>query len=203
MIFTGYGSTFGKVDAYGDTIAPGAFRDAVSKARFRDQYPAMLLQHGGMLSTAVDMTPIGIWMSLVEDDKGLLLRGKLADTAIGRDLWSLMTMTPRPAIQGLSIGFRIIDSDKRNLPVGAVRRITNADLGEVSIVTFPADSFAQINGTGVSESVAPSKAAAAADRIVSLVERMRQHDSFNSSESPKDGSSDVAELIAIFRRHAK
>jgi phage head maturation protease len=40
-----------------------------------------------------------------EDSKGLVVEGKLAPTPRGQELYALMKMQPRPAINGLSIGY--------------------------------------------------------------------------------------------------
>jgi hypothetical protein len=72
-IFSGYGSTFGNVDSYGDTIAPGAFKKTIADAKNGNApWPAMLSQHGGN-----DPTPVGIWSHMSEDEHGLKLKGKL------------------------------------------------------------------------------------------------------------------------------
>jgi uncharacterized protein len=58
-IITGYGSVFGNIDSYGDIVAKGAFKKTIADANSGVvQWPAMLLQHGGM--TAEDATPIGV-----------------------------------------------------------------------------------------------------------------------------------------------
>ena len=104
MSFEGYGAVFGNVDAYGDVIEPGAFANYLAGVKNgANQWPAMLLQHGGYGMTAEDMTPIGVWTQLAEDGKGLLVAGKLANTPRGQEIYALMKMEPRPAIDGLSI----------------------------------------------------------------------------------------------------
>jgi HK97 family phage prohead protease len=106
MSFTGYGSVFGNVDAYGDVIEPGAFAAYLADAQSGKQaWPAMLLQHGGWGVTAEDLMPAGVWTDLSEDGKGLKSAGTLADIQKSRDAYTLMKMQPRPAIDGLSIGY--------------------------------------------------------------------------------------------------
>ena len=80
-----------------------------------------------------------------EDDKGLKMTGRLANTTRGREALALLKMTPRPALSGLSIGYRVRDSEMHKS--GQARRtIKAADLIEVSLVTFPANSKAVITG---------------------------------------------------------
>lgn len=146
MSFEGYGAVFGNVDAYGDVIAPGAFAAYLSDVQEGKQnWPAMLLQHGGYGMTAEDMTPIGIWSSLSEDGKGLKVAGKLADTPRGREIHSLMKMTPRAAIDGLSIGYIAKAFEPRSKPEDPRRKLTRIDLVEISPVTFPANGKARID----------------------------------------------------------
>jgi HK97 family phage prohead protease len=100
MTFTGYGAVFGNLDSYGDMIQKGAFAKSLAEAKTNGNYPAMLLQHGGWGMSADDMMPAGLWTDLEEDDHGLKLTGKMAETQRGKDAYTLMKMTPRPAITG-------------------------------------------------------------------------------------------------------
>jgi len=138
MTFSGYGAVFGTVDAYGDVIAPGAFADSLAKAQETGRYPAMLAQHDAWEN------PVGVWTTLAEDGTGLKVEGKLADTPKGRELYALMKMTPRPAIDGLSIGFRPVEWSMREKPEDPRRTLKKIDLVEVSIVTMPANERARV-----------------------------------------------------------
>ncbi|RVT99091.1 HK97 family phage prohead protease [Rhodovarius crocodyli] len=142
MTFSGYGAVFGNIDSYGDVIEPGAFGATLAEAKASGDWPAMLLQHGGL--TAEDNTPIGIWTDLAEDGIGLKVTGKLADTPRGREIYTLLKMEPRPAIKGMSIGYRAAAYEQRTKPEDPRRRLTKLDLFEVSIVTFPANRKANI-----------------------------------------------------------
>jgi len=146
MTFTGYGAVFGNVDSYGDVIAPGAFADTLASTRKTGQWPAMLSQHGGWGVTADDMMPIGIWTDLAEDGHGLKVAGKLADTPRGRDAYALLKMEPRPAIDGLSIGYVAKAFEARTKPEEPRRKLTKIDLFEISLVTFPANPKARLTG---------------------------------------------------------
>lgn len=145
MTFSGYGAAFNNVDSYGDVIAPGAFAKFLSDVNEKKQpWPAMLSQHGGWGATADDMTPVGIWTHLAEDGAGLQVKGQLADTPRGRELYTLMKMSPRPAIDGLSIGYIAKASTPRSKPEDPRRTITQIDLMEISPVTFPANRNARL-----------------------------------------------------------
>ncbi len=122
--FSGYASLFDVVDLCGDAVAKGAF--AASLARRGRAGIRMLYQHD-------PAQPLGRWLEIREDSRGLHVRGMLAPgVARAREVLQLMRAG---ALDGLSIGFRTLrsrrDADTR------IRRILEADLWEISIVTFP------------------------------------------------------------------
>ena len=145
MEFSGYGAVFGNVDAYGDVILPGAFADTLAGAQKSGIWPAMLSQHGGLGMSAQDMTPVGVWKSLAEDGIGLKSEGVLAPTDRGRELRALMKMAPRPAIDGLSIGYIPKEFTLRSKPEEPRRTLKKVDLVEISLVTFPANGKARVS----------------------------------------------------------
>jgi len=145
MEFSGYGAVFNNVDGYSDVIAPGAFTKYLEKVtEGKDQWPLMLSQHGGWGVTAQDLTPIGVWTSLAEDEKGLHVTGTLANTPRGQEHYTLIKMLPRPAISGLSIGFHAIETVNGKKGDPFARMIKQIDLVEVSLVSRPANDKAQI-----------------------------------------------------------
>lgn len=152
MTFSGYGAVFGNIDSYGDVIAKGAFRETLGHARKSGHWPAMLSQHGGGFIQQ-DTTPIGIWTEMREDDTGLYVEGKLADTERGREAYSLLKMKPRPAYSGLSIGFLPKKWSVRTRPEEPRRTLEAVDLLEVSLVTFPANPKARVTGVKSGEDI--------------------------------------------------
>ena len=141
-IITGYGSVFGNVDSYGDVVAKGAFKKTIEESKSgAKSWPAFLLQHGD--STAEGKMPVGIWLDMSEDDRGLKLTGRIAATKRGRDTYELLKTKPRPALNGLSIGYRAKEFDLHKS--GPAKRTLKAiDLVEVSLVTFPANTKATV-----------------------------------------------------------
>ncbi len=131
----GYGSVFGVRDSYDDVIAAGAFAQSLKDHKAAGTLPAMLWQHNSS-------QPIGIWTHMVEDEKGLRMQGRLAlDTVLGKEAHALLKMG---ALNGLSIGFLskqwAYDRDTE------VRTLTEIELWEVSLVTFPANGKARVTG---------------------------------------------------------
>lgn len=129
----GYGSVFGVKDSYDDVIASGAFMKSLSEHKAAGTMPAMLWQHH-------PSEPIGVWSEMVEDSKGLKIKGRLAlDTVRGKEAHALLKMG---ALNGLSIGFvsKAWAYDKET----DIRTLTEVDLWEVSLVTFPANGKSRI-----------------------------------------------------------
>lgn len=145
MEFSGYGAVFGNVDSYGDIIEKGAFSAYLSDVQSGKQnWPAMLMQHGGWGGSADDFTPVGVYTELSEDDFGLKSAGTLAATPRGTEAYTLMKMQPRPAISGLSIGYYVREFAYGGKTDNYERLIKQIDLVEISIVTFPANDKARI-----------------------------------------------------------
>ena len=120
----GYASLFGEIDQARDMVMRGAFT-ATLRQRNVHRIP-MLFQHD-------PSEPVGIWLELREDHRGLFARGRLIpEVARGRELLSLLKAG---AIDGLSIGFRTVQG--RIDPRTRVRALHAVDLWEISIVTFP------------------------------------------------------------------
>jgi HK97 family phage prohead protease len=120
----GYASLFGEIDQARDMVMRGAFADTLRQRGVR-RIP-MLFQHD-------PAEPVGVWLELREDHRGLYARGRLIpDVTRGRELLSLLRAG---AIDGLSIGFRTVQG--RIDPRTRVRRLHAVDLWEISIVTFP------------------------------------------------------------------
>ncbi len=120
----GYASLFGAIDQARDMVMPGAFAQTLKQRGIR-KVP-MLFQHD-------PAEPVGIWLELKEDFRGLYARGRLIpDVARGRELLALLR---DGAIDGLSIGYRSVRA--RSDPRTRVRALHQVDLWEISIVTFP------------------------------------------------------------------
>lgn len=142
---SGYGSVFGNVDSHRDVVAKGAFKDTLYEAKSgTGSWPAMLLQHGIGDDVASKM-PIGVWTSMDEDDTGLLMEGKLAlKTQRGAEAYELLKMKPRPALSGLSIGYRTKKFTMGTKNDKARRTLNAVDLVEVSLVTSPSNEKATV-----------------------------------------------------------
>ncbi len=133
-VFSGYASVFGELDQQNEIVAAGAFARTLAKWSRQNRTPALLWMH--------DPTqPIGIWQSVREDGNGLLVEGRLAlRTQKGAEAYELLKLG---ALTGLSIGYRVVKSQ-----VDAKRKarvLTDVDLFEISLVTFPANEAARVS----------------------------------------------------------
>lgn len=120
-VFEGYASVFGVVDQGMDVVERGAFRKSLGSRKVK-----MLWQH--------DMSqPIGVWDEIYEDERGLFVRGRLLkEVAKGREAMALLRAG---AIDSMSIGYRTMEAVPEG--DGRVRKLTEVDLFEISLVTFP------------------------------------------------------------------
>ena len=133
-IFKGYGSTFGgKPDAYGDVVMPGAFSKSLEAGGHNGTGVAMLWHHDSR-------EPIGNWLELAEDKKGLKVVGQLIrEVPTGDKAYHLLK---RKALNFMSIGYDSIvkEYDDRK----KIRYLKEVDLWEISLVTFPANLRARV-----------------------------------------------------------
>lgn len=130
--FEGYGSVFGVLDSYADIVAKGAFKRTLKEHRQKGRAPALLWQHD-------PSKPIGVYDEMREDETGLFVKGHLSDTQLGREAYALLK---DGALSGLSIGFRTLKSKIDD--ESGIRTLTELELWEVSLVTFPANDAARV-----------------------------------------------------------
>lgn len=122
----GYASVFGIIDRGGDIVMSGAFKASLADLKRRKATVPMLWNHD-------PHTPIGVWPEIVEDEKGLKVRGDLIlDVPQASAVRALMRAG---AVKGLSIGYRTQDYEI-DRTTGA-RRLKKVELWEISCVTFP------------------------------------------------------------------
>lgn len=128
-IFSGYASVFGNVDSGGDVMEPGAFTKTIAEGVGRVK---ILSGHNEAL------LPIGKPLDLREDARGLFIRAKISDTALGRDV---KTLIRDKVLCELSIGYDpvVFDYDETG-----IRHLREVKLWEVSVVTWAMNEAAVI-----------------------------------------------------------
>lgn len=140
--FAGYGAIFGNIDSHGDVIVPQAFGETLADWGKRGRLPAMKLMHGTSLNPFTgDDLPIGKWLEMKEDGRGLFVKGRLSglDTDHGRRIHGLMK---DGILDGLSIGFKARRVTRLTGP--AKRQLDSVALIEVSLVDDPSNDRARL-----------------------------------------------------------
>ena len=176
-VFTGYGSIFGNKDLGNDIVVEGAFAKSIGKKGAKAV--KLLYQHR-------QDEPIGVFDEIIEDRRGLKVKGRLAmGTQRGREVYELMKMG---ALDGLSIGYRVdpkgVDYDEK----GKRRYLKSVDLMEISAVTFPMNPRARV------------QAVKGADRTVREWEELLRDAGSLSRNEAKVAASAVA--VALEQRDA-
>ncbi len=131
---SGYASVFGNLDHQGDIICHGAFAQSVSKHTSGQFSIKFLWQHD-------HKKPIGVINTIYEDQKGLFVQAQINGSVnAGQEAIELIK---QKAIDSFSIGFNV---SKSNLNQKGERQITECQLWEISVVTFPANCQAKMSG---------------------------------------------------------
>lgn len=121
MRFAGYAAVFDRPDRGGDVVRRGAFARSLAAGRV-----PLLWQHE-------KARPIGRIDYLREDARGLRVIARVVDEAVA-------TLLQERAVTGLSFGYRVREA-KGTEP----RELTELDLVEVSLVTFPMQPLARVH----------------------------------------------------------
>jgi HK97 family phage prohead protease len=135
-VVSGYASLFGLRDQGGDVVQKGAYAASLQRLAASGRAVKMLWQHD-------PAQPIGIWDEVVEDAQGLHVKGRiLTEIAQGREAAALLGAG---AIDGLSIGYRTVKSTR---DAAGQRLLSELELWEVSLVTFPMLAEARVSAKG-------------------------------------------------------
>ncbi|MFV0513154.1 MAG: HK97 family phage prohead protease [Jhaorihella sp.] len=135
-VISGYASLFGVADQGGDVVQAGAYRRSIAALEAQGRRVKMLWQHD-------PAQPIGVWDEVREDTRGLWVKGRLLDgTRQGREAAALIAAG---AIDGLSIGYRTLRAGRNDK---GQRVLSELELWEVSLVTFPMLPSARVAGKG-------------------------------------------------------
>ena len=191
-VFTGYGSIFGNKDLGNDIVVEGAFAKSIGKKGAKAV--KLLYQHR-------QDEPIGVFDEIVEDRRGLKVKGRLAmGTQRGREVYELMKMG---ALDGLSIGYRVDPKGVEYDEKGKRRYLKSVDLMEISAVTFPMNPRARVQAVKGAErtvreweellrdagSLSRNEAKAAASAVAKALEQR---------DAVKDETPEVLEALSRF-----
>lgn len=130
--FEGYGSVFGNEDRGGDIVMPGAFTKSLQG---RKTPVRMFWNHKW------DSIPIGKWLNIEEDSKGLHVVGELTPgNSVASDVAAAFK---HGTVDRASIGYVALEHTKSE---NGGRALHELDLREVSVVNFPMNELAEIAG---------------------------------------------------------
>lgn len=150
---SGYASIFGEEDRINDIVMPGAFSKSLKEKR-ATRLP-MLVGH-------VQRIPVGVWTEIVEDRKGLRVKGKIdIESPDGGQLHRVLKMG---AEIGISIGYRsIVHEYQTDKGTNDTKRILKqVDLYEISLVTIPCCDGARVTSVKSVPQETPEETAARA-----------------------------------------
>ena len=136
MRMAGYASVFDVPDKGRDVVRRGAFARtlAIGAGAGSSKRVPLLWQHDVK-------RPIGTVETLAEDGRGLRVIARLANgSAAAGEAAALLRSG---AVAGLSFGYRVVKG-ARDVKTG-LRELTDLDLLEVSLVTFPMQPLARVH----------------------------------------------------------
>jgi len=122
LLIQGYASLWGVADLNGDVVQAGAFADSLA----RTGVEGVRMLHGHDARSVV-----GVWDEIVENDRGLFVRGRIEHWSAEARLAAALSRAG--ALDGLSIGYRTARARRE----GRLRVLSGVELWEVSLVTFP------------------------------------------------------------------
>ena len=123
MRFAGYAAVFDRPDRGGDVVRAGAFARALKRGA--GAVPLLWQHEAGR--------PIGRTEYLKEDGRGLRVIGRLVDARAA-------ALLREGAVGGLSFGYRVREGSGE-----APRELTDLELVEVGLVTFPMQPRARVH----------------------------------------------------------
>jgi HK97 family phage prohead protease len=134
-LIKGYGSTFGNIDETDDIIEKGAFKKTLKDHKKRNRQIRMMWQHDRL-------ELIGGWDKYKEDDRGLLVEGKInLEVQRGKEAYAL---AKQGVLSDLSIGFSASSTEWIKKNGRDIRVLKEIELFEISPVGNPANREAMI-----------------------------------------------------------
>lgn len=197
-IVSGYASVFGNVDDGGDVVEPGAFAETIAEGVGRVKILAL---HNDC------WLPVGRPLVLKEDTKGLYFEARISDTALGRDV---KTLIRDGVLTEFSIGYDPIEFE---FDATGIRHLRKVKLWEISIVTWAMNPEATVtdykqqkqtteevhmrlenNATGPSAGKSMSMGTDELKEIVKSAVKEAKEGAASDDDSPSD-SDELKELI--------
>ena len=135
----GYASLWGVADLNGDVVQAGAFADSLAKTGAEGV--RMLNQHDAR-------APVGVWEQIVEDARGLFVRGRIEDWSADHDKWEVLAKLNEHNIPcGPILSTKEIIEDESLADNEIVVKVDHPERGEFTTVGMPiklSDSPAEV-----------------------------------------------------------
>ncbi len=133
MEFSCYTNVKGNIDHAQDRTLDGAYSKSIEQHKADGTMPKMFWNHDSW------EPPVGVWLEMEEDEKGLFKRGRMLDTVRGVEVWKGLK---GGAIDSFSIGYRVIE-EKWNSTKGC-NDLIELDIKESSPVNFACNEESRI-----------------------------------------------------------
>lgn len=124
-LFTAYANTKNFIDHVKDRAVDGCYLKSIEKHKSAKTMPKMFWSHNPY------ELPVGVWKTMLEDSKGLLMGGKVSQTTMGKDIEIL---AKDGGLDSFSIGYEVIE-EKWNQSKGC-NDLLDIHVKEVSWVNF-------------------------------------------------------------------
>ena len=163
-IVIGYASKFGNTDSHGDIVVKGSFARTIKN-------------NGNRVKTLLHHDPvqiIGKPILMREDDEGLYTETKISDTALGRDL---LTLIQDEVIDEMSIGFIPIREEyDKEVKANLIHEIRLVEYSFVTLASNPEARIEGLKGLAVVNEIASS---------MKRAEKALRDGSFETDEMPE------------------
>jgi HK97 family phage prohead protease len=128
---SGYGAVFNNIDRGNEIILPGAFRESIDD----------FVKSGHLCADHNWKKRLGTISSAREDSHGLFFKAQFYSTKFAQDMRKqVRERIDRGKNVGLSVGYRIVDEDRRKSD--GVRLLKKLVLFEISVVSVPMNALA-------------------------------------------------------------
>lgn len=127
-VFECYLNTKHNIDHAGDRPMDGCYKKSIEKHMKNGTMPKMLWSHDPQ------QLPVGVWLSMKEDAKGLRMKGKILPTTMGKDI---QILAKERGLDSFSIGYNEIEA--RYNATNKSNDLYELDIKEGSWVNFACD----------------------------------------------------------------
>lgn len=133
MEFSCYTNVKGNIDHAQERTLDGAYSKSIAKHEKEGTMPKMFWNHDSW------EPPVGVWIEMAEDEKGLFKRGEMLDSVRGIEIWKGLK---KRAIDSFSIGYREVKSQWNSLK--ECNDLIELDIRESSPVNFACNEESRI-----------------------------------------------------------